>query len=103
MTATRSAPALSTGSWSGPVIDADVHIAVPGIEALLPHLADFWIEYVHESNFNAPPSLAQVYPPGAPTSCRPEWRAPDGLLDAVPESAHPAIMAGNARAHFRGL
>jgi ferredoxin-NADP reductase/predicted TIM-barrel fold metal-dependent hydrolase/nitrite reductase/ring-hydroxylating ferredoxin subunit len=82
MTATRevTSGALSTGSWQGPVIDADVHIAVPGVEVLLPYLTDFWIEYVRESNFTAPPSLAQVYPPGAPTSCRPEWRPANGRL-----------------------
>ncbi|QEC49767.1 amidohydrolase [Baekduia soli] len=79
MTAVQAAVGpLNTGSWTGPTIDADVHVAVPGIDVLLPHLADFWVEYVHESNFQMPPGASQIYPPGAPTTCRPEWRAADG-------------------------
>ena len=70
--------ALSTGSWTGPVVDIDVHVAPPTIEVLFPFLADYWLEFIHESNFQAPPSAAQVYPPRAPTSCRPEWRPADG-------------------------
>jgi predicted TIM-barrel fold metal-dependent hydrolase len=69
---------LSTGSWTGPVVDVDVHIAPPTIEALFPFLADYWLEFIHESNFQGPPSASQVYPPRAPTTCRPRWRPADG-------------------------
>jgi uncharacterized protein len=67
-----------TGDWTGPVVDVDVHVAPPSIDALFPFLADFWLEFIHEANFQAPPSASAVYPPNAPTSCRPEWRPADG-------------------------
>jgi uncharacterized protein len=70
--------ALSTGSWTGPTVDVDVHVVPPSIEALFAHLADFWLEFIHESGFAAPPCAAQVYPPGAATTCRPQWRPADG-------------------------
>jgi uncharacterized protein len=82
--------ALSTGGFDGPVIDVDLHIAPPSIEALFPYLPDFWLEFIHEANFQVPPSFAQIYPPGAPTSCRPEWRPADGSL---PGTSLPALRA----------
>jgi predicted TIM-barrel fold metal-dependent hydrolase len=72
--------AVSTGSWTGPVIDVDVHVTVPDADALLPFLPEFWVEFVHESNFRAPPAATQVYPPNAPTTCRDAWRPTDGSL-----------------------
>ena len=80
---TTGTVALSTGSWTGPVIDVDVHVTVPDSEVLLPFLSDFWIEFVHESNLRAPPAATQVYPPGAPTTCRDEWRPADGSPPAT--------------------
>jgi predicted TIM-barrel fold metal-dependent hydrolase len=65
-------------AWTGPVIDADVHAVVPSIDALRPHLADHWTEFIDERGVGDPFGLAVAYPAGAPTTARPDWRSADG-------------------------
>lgn len=50
-----------------PVIDADVHCNVPGVEALFPWLPEHFQEYIHQSGFKGPTDTAY---PKAPTSAR---------------------------------
>ena len=52
-----------------PIVDCDIHNAVPSPQALFPYLADHWREYVNESAFRGPTDTA--YPKGAPTSAVP--------------------------------
>ena len=59
-----------------PVIDCDIHNAVPSVQALFPYLDDHWREYISTSAFKGPVDTA--YPPRAPTSCRPDFRPPKG-------------------------
>jgi predicted TIM-barrel fold metal-dependent hydrolase len=57
-------------------IDCDLHPGVPGIKTLLPYMDDHWqhaFELRGMDNFD----LAS-YPPGAPISCRPDWRSSTG-------------------------
>ena len=57
-------------------IDCDIHPGVPGMKALLPYMDDHWRDAFilrGMDNFD----LAS-YPPGAPISCRPDWRPPHG-------------------------
>ncbi len=49
-----------------PVIDCDIHNAVPSIEALFPYLSEHWREYIRTSAFKGPVDTA--YPPRAPTT-----------------------------------
>jgi predicted TIM-barrel fold metal-dependent hydrolase len=65
-------------AWSGPVIDADVHAVVPSIDALRPHLAAHWQEFIDERGVGDPFGLAVTYPPGSPTTARPDWRPAGG-------------------------
>lgn len=74
----------------GSVIDADLHNVVPSVEALVPFLSDHWREYVRQSAFRGPVDTA--YPPGAPTSARPDARPGAGgpagsSLDLLREQA----------------
>jgi predicted TIM-barrel fold metal-dependent hydrolase len=58
-------------------IDCDVHPTVPGMQALLPHLEDYWRDQVEERGI---PSLETIsYPPNAPLSFREDWRGKGGL------------------------
>jgi predicted TIM-barrel fold metal-dependent hydrolase len=59
-----------------PVIDCDIHNAVPSVQALFPYLDDHWREYISTSAFKGPVDTA--YPPRAPTACRPDFRPPQG-------------------------
>jgi uncharacterized protein len=70
------------GSWTGPVIDADVHVNVPSIEVLQGHLEPQWVELVRETGFRAPPSPPTLYPPGLRTTARPDWVPTDGRMPA---------------------
>lgn len=101
---TEPATGSSLRGWSpvGSVVDADVHHVVPSIDALLPYLSGHWREYITQSAFKGPVDTA--YPPGAPTSVRPDLRGADGgpagsRLDALrrdvldPWNAEVAILS----------
>ncbi|HEX4668448.1 MAG TPA: amidohydrolase family protein [Solirubrobacterales bacterium] len=67
-----------TGGWTGRLLDADVHATVPSIEVLKPYLEPYWLEFVNETGFEAPPWTGTFYPPGAETTVAPEWIPGDG-------------------------
>lgn len=67
--------------WSGSVIDCDVHANVPSIETLFEYQDKLWVQWAKERGYRGPEGAAIVYPPGAPTTARPEWR-PDGKVAA---------------------
>jgi predicted TIM-barrel fold metal-dependent hydrolase len=70
-------------SWTGPVIDVDVHAVVPSLEALMPYLPEVWRDFVCERNWGGPVTpIAHTYPPNARTTARPEWRPGDGRTPA---------------------
>src|SRR5260370_42702 len=53
-----------------PVIDCDIHNAVPSVEALFPYLSEHWREYIRTSPFTGP--IETPYPPrGGNRRCRP--------------------------------
>lgn len=58
------------------MIDADVHLELPSVEALFPYLTAHWREYISQSAFKGP--VENPYPPGAPTSLRPDLRVVGG-------------------------
>ena len=64
------------------IIDCDIHIDVPAIDALLPFLDEHWRTYIAETSFKGP--IDTSYPPGAETSGAASL-APD--LDAVRQRA----------------
>ena len=72
-----------TASWS--TIDCDVHVNVPSMQALLPHLDEYWRDSVVDRGMNSLESIS--YPPNAPLTARPDWRgkggAPADTLDAL--------------------
>jgi predicted TIM-barrel fold metal-dependent hydrolase len=70
------------GRWSGPVVDADVHISPPSVDALFPYLDEVWREFAMERGFgegtwNAT-SVTTSFPPNAPITAREDWRPADG-------------------------
>jgi predicted TIM-barrel fold metal-dependent hydrolase len=72
-----------TASWS--TIDCDVHVNVPSMQALLPHLDEYWRDSVVDRGINSLESIS--YPPNAPLTSRPDWRGgagePANTLDAL--------------------
>ena len=71
------------------IIDADLHNIVPDIEALLPYMEAHWQEYFRNSRFGGPPDNS--YPPGAPTSRRPDLTETAGttLADLQEHALNP--------------
>jgi predicted TIM-barrel fold metal-dependent hydrolase len=57
-------------------IDCDLHPGVPGIATLLPYMSDFWRDSFVRRGMDGF-DLAS-YPPGAPISCRLNWRPASG-------------------------
>lgn len=43
------------------VVDCDLHNEVPGVEALIPYLPEFWVESIENTEFKGP--VDQYYPP----------------------------------------
>ena len=72
-----------TASWS--TIDCDVHVNVPSMQALLPHLDEYWRDSVVDRGMNSLDSIS--YPPNAPLTARADWRGkggePANTLDAL--------------------
>ena len=63
------------------IIDADLHAAVPSIDALLPWLDEHWREVAATTQFRGPTDTA--YPPSAPSSLRPELVGHDGVAGSL--------------------
>ena len=51
------------------LIDCDVHVEVPDVEALFPYLPDHWVEHIRQSVFKGPTD--SYYPKNAPITARP--------------------------------
>jgi uncharacterized protein len=75
MTDTATAP-IDPKLTGGPVIDCDLHNAVPKIDALFPYLSDYWREYCTQSAFRGPTDTA--YPKGHRTTAKPGTGTPPG-------------------------
>ena len=57
-------------------IDCDIHSTVPGIGVLLPYMDDYWREAFVSRGIDGLEMAS--YPPGAPISCRADWRHAKG-------------------------
>jgi uncharacterized protein len=55
-------------------IDCDIHPGVPEIRALLPYMNEFWRHSFVDRGLDGFDMMS--YPPGAPITCRPDWRVP---------------------------
>jgi len=55
-----------------PLIDCDIHNAVPSLETLYPYLDDHWVDYGAFSKFRGPD--ASDYPGGSPIAARPDFK-----------------------------
>lgn len=73
----RTAVGLPAGS-----VDCDLHHPAPTVEQLLPHMEDVWRDLVTSRGIAQFDTIA--YPPNAPLSCRPDWRAGEGGLSSDP-------------------
>jgi len=62
------------------LIDCDVHITVPNVQALFPYLPAHWVEHVNQSVFKG--ASEQYYPPRAPLAAPPGSAPPDGPAGA---------------------
>ena len=64
-------------------IDCDLHPPMPGVQALLPYLEEYWRDQFANRHIDRLPFTLTSYPPGSPLSARPDWRhapgSPNGL------------------------
>ncbi len=65
-------------SWTGAVIDCDVHANVPSLDVLFKYQDPLWVEFSRERGWKGP-VVAVAYPPGAETTARDQWRPAQGL------------------------
>ena len=59
-----------------PVIDCDIHPAVPPTSDLLPYFDEFWHDHVLERGIESLETIS--YPPNSPLTARKDWRSADG-------------------------
>ena len=74
-------------------IDCDLHPTVPGLKALMPHLAPIWQETVTRRGLDEMLSIA--YPANAPITVRADWRGPNRQAASTAEA-----LAADALAPF---
>jgi predicted TIM-barrel fold metal-dependent hydrolase len=77
--------------WTGAVIDCDVHANIPSLDALFPYMDAVWVQWMRERGWLGPAGNSVVYPPGAPSTARREWR---------PEGKPPASELALLREHI---
>jgi uncharacterized protein len=65
-----------TATRDAALIDCDVHLTVPNVQALFPYLPQHWVEHVEQSVFKG--AGTTYYPPRAPVAARPGSTLPDG-------------------------
>ncbi|HEY7909645.1 MAG TPA: amidohydrolase family protein, partial [Thermomicrobiales bacterium] len=58
------------------LIDCDVHLTVPNVQALFPYLPQHWVEHVEQSVFKG--AGTTYYPARSPVAARPGSTPPDG-------------------------
>jgi predicted TIM-barrel fold metal-dependent hydrolase len=63
---------------AGGAIDCDIHPALPGTQALVRYLDDYWREMILMRGLDRDNLDIGAYPPGAALSCRPDWRPAKG-------------------------
>ena len=68
-------------------IDCDIHPTLPGLRTLFPYLPEHWRDIFVQRGMHE--LVSNNYPPGAPLSCRPDWR---------PQSGGPASHLDQLRA-----
>jgi predicted TIM-barrel fold metal-dependent hydrolase len=100
-----------------PIIDCDVHCAVPDRRALYPYLPEHWREYMETTHYSPSPAIANTFPrwsPSLKTAPATLEEVQEGALDAVTlavlncyfgvESySHPYLSAALAEAVNRWL
>ena len=98
-----AATASARGAFGRPVIDCDVHIAVPSIKALMPYLDAYWSQQFRTRGIDRLSWNLTSDPPNAPISGRPDWRPKDGKpgtsLDLLREQALDGFGAAAAIAN----
>ena len=62
-----------------PLIDCDVHIAVPSVKAIMPYLDDYWRAQFVNRGIDLVSWNMTSAPPNAPISGRPDWRPAQGM------------------------
>lgn len=72
-------PAGRDALWAGSIIDADVHVNVPSLDAILPYQDKVWRQMTEERGFAGPPGVGIAFPPNAPSTARDEWRVEGGI------------------------
>lgn len=68
---------------AGGGIDCDLHPSAPDMRSLLPYMDEFWQESFVARGIDG--LEMQSYPPGAPITCRPDWRPGKGRPAAALE------------------
>lgn len=64
-----------------PIVDCDVHVVLPGMDDLMPHLAPQWREAIAQRGI--PEIETNTYPNGSPLTTRSDWRSQTAPHHAV--------------------
>jgi predicted TIM-barrel fold metal-dependent hydrolase len=73
-------------------IDCDVHLNVPSVRTLLPHLDEYWREHILRRGMEDDNLELSAYPPNAPINCRPDWKPEKGLAASSFEQIRDHVL-----------
>lgn len=68
----------AAGVPAASAIDCDIHPALPGTHVLVPYFDEYWREMITMRGLDRDDLSIGAYPPGAPLTCRPDWRPAKG-------------------------
>jgi predicted TIM-barrel fold metal-dependent hydrolase len=74
-----------------PVVDCDVHCAIPSRQALYPYLTEHWVKYMEETSYKLPAAIENTYPSWSSALATPPG-SPERLREEVLDRATYAIL-----------
>ncbi len=73
-------------------IDCDVHPTVPGLDALLPYMDEYWRDSIVDRGIDSIDTAS--YPPKSPLTARPDWRGGNGRAATRVEDVQSHVFKG---------
>ncbi|RMH45961.1 MAG: amidohydrolase [Alphaproteobacteria bacterium] len=84
-------------------IDADLHLPLPTVRQLVPHLDPYWADQVVRRNIDRAPFALTAYPPRAPLTCREDWRGLSSPAEVIAHGLDPFGSAIAIGSHLHGV
>lgn len=80
-------------------IDCDVHVALPGLNTVLPYLSEYWREHVLARGLQLIDYTLAAFPPGLALFARPDWKIEGAFPGSSLEKLQKEVLDGFGLRH----